>query len=208
MRLEKKRNAIRARTRRPNPRPSTEQYKMSLAVEVASRSNCLRSHVGAIVLLDDRIRSAGYNGTVEGYPDCFDGGCPRCRDERIRRGEELDRCVCVHAEENTLVSAARYGISVEGAECYVTHEPCLSCTKLLIQAHMGTIVYLKSYEYPDETDHNVSRKAMRKSSSRSKFVQFDPGWATPEVFESWLTRLESMKKAAYDYATKKGIIIS
>ena len=116
------------------PRPTIEDHKMALAVQVATRSNCIKTHVGAIILFGDRIRTTGYNGTISGASDCFDGGCKRCADETIRRGEQLDRCVCVHAEANALTGAARYGISVDGTECYVTHEPCLECTKLLIQA--------------------------------------------------------------------------
>ena len=53
------------------PRPSREEWKMALAVDVASRSNCLKAHVGAILLHGDRIRAVGYNGTIEGYDDCF-----------------------------------------------------------------------------------------------------------------------------------------
>src|SRR5438477_8736726 len=138
------------------PRPPVEEYKMALAVEVASRSNCLKIHVGAILLFDDRIRAVGYNGTLAGYEDCFDGGCDRCRDENITGGEQLDRCICVHAEENALSSAAKYGIPINGTECYVTHEPCIGCTKLLIQAGVQNVVYLNEYVY------DVDREARRE----------------------------------------------
>jgi dCMP deaminase len=195
----------------PEPRPSVEEYKMALAVEVASRSNCMKSHVGAILLLADRIRAVGYNGTIEGYVDCFAGGCPRCRDMSISGGEQLDRCVCVHAEENALVSAARYGIEVQGTECYVTHEPCLGCTKLLIQAHVARVVYLKTYEYPGETDQNKSREAMRSHSKQEReagrigtlFEQFDQ--SLPRV-EAWKKRLNEMKKEALAFAKAGGLL--
>lgn len=193
------------------PRPSIDVYKMSLAVEVATRSNCMKSHVGAIVLTDDRIRAVGYNGTIEGYPDCFEGGCERCRDMSVTQGVDLDRCVCVHAEENALISAARYGIGIEGAECFVTHEPCLGCTKLLIQAHVGRVVYLKTYEYPEETGQNKSRAAMRDHAKQkfeerggcTRFEQFDQ--ALPQV-AVWIQRLSDMKREALEYARWKGVL--
>ena len=178
---------------------------MAMAVEVASRSNCVKSHVGALILKDDRVRATGYNGTIYTYPDCFDGGCPRCKDRSKGRGQELDRCVCVHAEENALVSAARYGIEVEDTLCYVTHEPCLGCTKLLIQAGLREVVYLLDYEYPTTTDQNESRKSMRdhsRAKGRTLFTQFDP--AIPAVRE-WQSRIESMKERSLQYATARGI---
>lgn len=192
------------------PRPGPEAYRMALAVEVASRSNCLKAHVGAILLLKDRIVAAGYNGTVEGFEDCLDGGCPRCRDLTIGQGKDLDRCVCVHAEENALVSAARFGIAVEGAECYVTHEPCLGCTKLLIQARVSNVVFLKTYSYDDRSDHNTSREAMRskKRSPKVLFRQFDPNFASKPMMRGWLDRLAKMKEEAWEYGQKRGVVIS
>ena len=185
---------------------------MALAVEVASRSNCMKSHVGAILLHDNRIRAVGYNGTVEGYSDCFEGGCPRCKDLTIKRGEQLDRCVCVHAEENALVSAARFGIEVEGAECYVTHEPCLGCTKLLLQAHLSKVVFLNTYEYPETKDHNESRETMRQKSIVTQFQQFSQA-VSPErskaivaLVRKWERRLEKMKIEALDYARARGVL--
>lgn len=181
---------------------------MALAVEVASRSNCLKAHVGAVLFVDGRVVATGYNGTVEGYRDCLDGGCPRCRDLSIGSGEELDRCVCVHAEENALVSAARFGIAVRGAECYVTHEPCLGCTKLLIQARVARVVYLKTYKYDDRTDHNKSREAMRrkKRDPQIGFMQFEPSKAGRATYEQWTDRLTAMKNDALEYGRKIGVV--
>lgn len=185
------------------PRPNLEDHKVTLAVEIATRSNCLKTHVGCIILIGDRIRATGYNGTISGASDCFDGGCDRCADESIPRGEELDRCVCVHAEANALTGAARYGISVDGAECYVTHEPCLECTKLLIQAGLKTVVYLKTYQY-QTADRNVSREAMRQHAQRTGVTTFTQ--IKSSEAERWTRRLDEMKRKAEDYARAKGII--
>jgi dCMP deaminase len=197
------------------PRPSVEEYKMGLAVEVASRSNCMKSRVGAIILLGDRIRAVGYNGTIEDFDDCFDGGCPRCRDLTIATGEQLDRCICVHAEENALISAARYGIPVEDSECYVTHNPCVGCTKLLIQARIKLVVFLKEYEYPETRDHNRSRQEMRQAAvaaGKTVFKQFNDvvpashAQSARERVKAWTERLDRMKEEALAYGREKGIV--
>lgn len=181
---------------------------MALAVETASRCNCMKTHVGAVFLFDGRIRAAGYNGTVEGYKDCFKGGCPRCRDLSVNRAEKLDHCICVHAEENALVAAARHGIPLGKTECYVTHEPCLSCTKLLIQARIKRVVYLLPYEHPG-TDQNKSRKSMRDYSKKkkgTKFLRFDQVMKNKAVAvrraQEWGSRLTQMKTDSLAYGEK------
>src|SRR5262249_37234671 len=152
------------RGRRREPRPTREEMLMALAVEVASRSNCMKRHVGCIIHMNGRVRTIGYNGTPSDHRACFDGGCPRCLDETVGRSEDLDRCTCVHAEENALVSAARYGISVDGTECYVTDEPCLGCTKLLVQSGIAKVVWLRPYPYKDSVERTRSRKAIRDTA--------------------------------------------
>ena len=190
------------------PRPPVHEFKMAVAVEVASRSNCLKAHVGAILLQDDRIRAVGYNGTIEGYKDCFEGGCQRCRDLSIERGQHLDRCVCVHAEENAIASAARYGIEIGGTECFVTHEPCLSCTKLLIQAHVSRVVYLLRYQHPTTGDQNESRSDLRRHSQEKKQTIFEHYDEKDPRFTEWRDRLDDMKERALGYGIAAGIVIN
>ena len=99
--------------------------------------------------------------------------------------------------------AARYGIEIDGAECFVTHEPCLGCTKLLIQAHVSRVVYLKTCEYPNETGRNASRLALCAHASQkqdgTRSEQFDQ--AVPEV-KIWNERLKKMKRDALNYAKR------
>jgi len=97
----------------------------------------------------------------------------------ISQGTKLDECVCAQAEQNALLAAARYGIAVEGAECWVTNEPCLDCTKSLIQAKVRTVRFWKPYKYSGPGDHQRNRSAMRKHSAKqkkgTKFVPWKPG---------------------------------
>src|SRR4051812_41147514 len=116
-------------------RVQPDDYFMGIALAVRRRANCLGRRVGAIVVLEGRIISTGYNGTPEGMTNCLDGGCHRCSHrDAYPSGTGYDLCICVHAEQNALLAAARFGIGVEGATVYSTTRPCFNCTKEMLQA--------------------------------------------------------------------------
>ena len=125
-----------------DPRPDWDTYFMELANVVATRSNCSRRHVGAVIVRNRHILSTGYNGT------CLEGGCPRCAG-KTKSGEHLDECLCVHAEQNAICQAAQHGHAIEGATAYVTISPCLTCAKLLINAGIKEVVYSGEYAFLD-----------------------------------------------------------
>jgi len=131
-------------------RPDWDEYYMRIALAVRARANCLGRRVGAILVKGDRIISTGYNGTPENLPNCLDGGCDRCANkEKYESGKDYDLCICVHAEQNALLAAARFGIATEGAVLYSTMRPCFGCTKELLQAKISTVYYLHDWAYPD-----------------------------------------------------------
>jgi len=129
-------------------RPSWDEYFLGVAQMVASRSNCVKRHVGAVIALDRRIVSTGYNGTPRGTRNCNEGGCPRCNGF-AESGARLDECLCSHGEENAIVQAAYHGISVRGGTVYTTFFPCLFCTKLIINAGIAEVVYDAAYAMDD-----------------------------------------------------------
>jgi dCMP deaminase len=134
----------------PLKRPARSDYYMGIAIAVRRRANCLGSRVGAILVLDDRIIATGYNGTPAGLPNCDEGGCERCANrEKYQSGQAYDLCICVHAEQNALLAAARFGIAVAGATCYTTTRPCFGCTKELLQAQVREVRYLHDWSHPD-----------------------------------------------------------
>ena len=123
---------------------------MSVALAVRARANCIGNRVGAVLALHERVISTGYNGTPGDMKNCDEGGCDRCEHrERYGQGRGYDLCVCVHAEQNTLLSAARFGISVDGSMLYTTMRPCFGCTKELLQTGVKGVRYLHPWEYPD-----------------------------------------------------------
>ena len=124
---------------------------MRIAMAARSRADCLGNRVGAVLVLDDRIISTGYNGTPANMTNCTDGGCMRCSQrDRFASGKAYDLCICVHAEQNALLAAARFGIATEGSRIFSTMQPCFGCTKELLQAGIYKVHYLHPWIYPDE----------------------------------------------------------
>ena len=131
-------------------RPDWDEYFMNIAQVTASRSNCSRRHIGAVIVKDHRIISTGYNGTPRGVKNCDEGGCPRCASD-TPSGEKLGECICCHAEENSIVQAAYHGVSVKDSVIYTTFSPCLLCSKMIINAGIKEVVYLNRYRFDGKT---------------------------------------------------------
>lgn len=130
-----------------NTRPSWDTYFMEIAHLVGRRSTCLRRQVGAVIVKDKNILSTGYNGAPAGLSHCEDVGC--LRDEmNVPSGERHELCRGLHAEQNAIIQSALHGVSIKGGMLYCTHQPCILCTKMLINAGIKKIVY--EGEYPDE----------------------------------------------------------
>lgn len=133
----------------PFVRPDWDEYFIDIAHVVARRGNCSRRQVAAVIVVERRIISTGYNGTPRGIPNCFEGGCPRCSSD-APSGESLGDCICAHAEENAIVQAAYHGISVRGGTLYCTISPCLMCTKMIINAGIIEVVYEHEYHFSEQ----------------------------------------------------------
>ncbi len=119
-------------------RPSWDDYFMGITFQVAKRSTCDRAHVGAIIVKDRRILTTGYNGAPAGLPHCDEIGHLMINDHCVRT---------LHAEQNAIIQAALHGVSVAGGTIYVTHQPCLTCAKMIINAGIRRVVY--AGHYPD-----------------------------------------------------------
>lgn len=129
---------------------------MTITKTVATRSTCLRRHTGAIIVRDKRILTTGYNGAPSGIKHCEEVGCLR-EALNIPSGERHELCRGLHAEQNAILQAALHGVSLEGAEIYTTHEPCVLCTKMIINVGIKKIYYLEPY--PDELAKDLLKEA-------------------------------------------------
>jgi dCMP deaminase len=125
-------------------RPSWDEYFMNIAKVVASRSNCMKRKVAAIIVRDKRVISTGYNGTPRGTRNCNEGGCPRCNN-LAASGTALDECLCSHGEENAIVQASYHGASLKDAIIYSTFAPCLQCAKMIINSGIREVIYNMDY---------------------------------------------------------------
>jgi dCMP deaminase len=128
-------------------RPNWDEYFLSIADLVATRSTCMRRNVGAVVVKNKQILATGYNGAPTGIEHCDKKGCLR-QELNIPSGERHELCRALHAEQNAFLQAARHGISLDGATLYITTQPCSICAKMIINAGVQKIVYKGAY--PDE----------------------------------------------------------
>lgn len=123
-------------------RPSWDEYFMEIASLVAKRSTCLRRQVGAVIVKDKHILATGYNGAPAGLAHCAEVGCLR---DGIPSGERHELCRAIHAEQNAIVQAALHGTALRESTIYVTHQPCVLCAKMLINAGVRRVVFKGSY---------------------------------------------------------------
>ena len=129
------------------PRASWDEYFMSIGQVVATRSTCPRKYVGSVIVRNRTILSTGYNGSIRGMPHCSDVG----------HMMEDGHCVAtIHAEANAIIQAARNGVNIDGASCYVTASPCWNCFKQLANAGIVRIVYGEFYR--DDRIFEVARQ--------------------------------------------------
>lgn len=113
-----------------------DAYFIEMASLVATRSTCNRKQVGAVIVREKRTIASGYNGSVAGDVHCIDVGCKVVDGHCIRT---------VHAESNAILQCAKFGVSTRDADLYVTHFPCLQCTKQIIQAGITKVIYAEEY---------------------------------------------------------------
>jgi len=137
-------------------RPSWDEYFLDVARLVAKRSTCLRRYVGAVLVKDKRILATGYNGAPKGLKHCIDIGCLREK-LKIPSGERHELCRALHAEQNALIQASLYGISVKDSTLYATNQPCVICSKMLINAGIKEIVIGDGY--PDKLAMDFLKEA-------------------------------------------------
>lgn len=142
-------------------RPSWDQYFMRMAFLAASRANCTRRKVGAVIVKDKNVLATGYNGPPSGAVHCDVVGCIR-DDLDVPSGERHELCRGLHAEQNAIIQAAVHGVSIAGSSIYITTHPCVVCSKMIMNAQIKEIVYAGGY--PDDLselmllESNISKR--------------------------------------------------
>ena len=132
-------------------RPSWDEYFVEIAKVVASRSTCLRRRYGAVIVNDRVIVSTGYNGAPRGSINCVDVNKCKRRELNIPSGERYELCEAVHAEQNAIINgspermkdASIYIAGVEEDGSTAEGKPCLLCARMIRNAQIREVVYLK-----------------------------------------------------------------
>ena len=120
---------------------------MNIAELVSHRSTCLRRQVGCVIVRERRILSTGYNGAPSGLEHCSEGSCMRDK-LKIPSGERQELCRGLHSEQNAIIQAAMTGVGLKDSILYCTHQPCVLCAKMLINAGINKIIF--KGDYPDK----------------------------------------------------------
>lgn len=137
-------------------RPSLDEYFMNMAKVASTMTTCKRRSVGAIIVKDKQVLSTGYNGAPKNTSHCIEVGC--MRDElKIPSGKNPELCRAVHSEQNAIIQAALNGRNTQDATLYCTHQPCVICAKMIINAGITKVVY--ENDYPDDLAISLMREA-------------------------------------------------
>ena len=130
---------------------------MELTELVGTWASCHRRKVGAVIVKDKRVMTTGYNGAPAGISSCIERGECLRQKLNIPSGTHAETCYAAHAEQNAIIQAARYGINIDGATLYCTHQPCVICAKMIINAGIRRVVYKEGY--PDDFSMELFREA-------------------------------------------------
>lgn len=125
-----------------------DEYFAAQALLIANRSTCKRAKVGVVLVKDNKVISTGYNGSVSGTEHCIDHECLVIEGHCVRT---------LHAEVNAILQGAERGVP-KGFTAYVTHFPCLNCTKQLLQVGCERVVYINQYRMDDYAQYLYQEK--------------------------------------------------
>jgi dCMP deaminase len=131
---------------------------MEMASVIATWASCYQEarKIGAVIVKDKRIMTTGYNGAPAGVKTCVERGECLRRKLNIPSGTHHEICYAVHAEQNAIIQAARLGVSIQGATLYCTHQPCVLCAKMIVNAGIVRVVYREGY--PDDFSVEMLRE--------------------------------------------------
>ena len=120
---------------------------MEMAWVISKWASCFQPNrkIGCVIVKNKRIVTTGYNGAPAGIRTCVERG--ECLRKRIgvESGTRAELCYAVHAEQNAIIQAAKLGVSIDGATLYCTHQPCVLCAKMIVNAGITRVVYGEGY---------------------------------------------------------------
>ena len=132
---------------------------MEMAQLVSTWASCYQEErkVGAVIVKDKRVMTTGYNGAPAGVSTCVERGECLRKKLGIPSGTRHEMCYAVHAEQNAIIQAAKLGVNIDGSTLYCTHQPCILCAKMIVNAGIVRVVYHSGY--PDEFALDIFKEA-------------------------------------------------
>lgn len=131
-----------------NERPTWNEYFKEIIQVTAKRSPCKRLNVGCIIVKDNRIIAQGYNGFLSG-----------CEHKSIIRDDHEQ--AIIHAEQNAICDCAKRGVNCDNSIAYITHYPCIICTRLLLSSGIKEINYINDYKNDELVEYFCSQKKVK-----------------------------------------------
>lgn len=131
---------------------------MEMAQMISTWASCYQPtrKIGAVIVKGKRVLTTGYNGAPAGVKTCVERGECLRKKLGIESGTRHEICYAIHAEQNAIIQAARLGVSIEGATLYCTHQPCVICAKMIVNAGVARVVYREGY--PDDFSVEILRE--------------------------------------------------
>ena len=132
---------------------------MEMASVIAGWASCYQEgrKIGAVIVKDKRIMTTGYNGAPAGVSTCVERGECLRKKLGIPSGTRHEMCYAVHAEQNAIIQAAKLGVNIDGSTLYCTHQPCILCAKMIVNAGIVRVVYHSGY--PDDFALDIFKEA-------------------------------------------------
>ncbi len=127
------------------------EYFLEIAKTCASRSNCLRAHVGAVIVGEDKkIKATGYNGTPSKVVSCLEyGKCYRI-ENNIPSGTMYETCRSIHAEQNAIIQAGQDRCKNAIMYIYGHNFICILCKRFIVQSGIKEVYLRKDDNSPIE----------------------------------------------------------
>jgi dCMP deaminase len=154
-------------------RPKWDRYFLDLCEAVSKRATCDRGRSGCVIVKDKRIMTTGYVGAPSGLPHCDDVG------HDMRRifdddGNVTQHCVrTLHAEQNAIVQAARFGIPLEGTTLFCKMTPCRACAMMIINAGIKRVVCEKRYHADKDTTEMFKQAGVKLVAVKDEVEKYD-----------------------------------
>ena len=132
---------------------------MEMAQLVSTWASCYQEErkIGAVIVKDKRVMTTGYNGAPAGVKTCVERGECLRKKLAIPSGTRHEMCYAVHAEQNAIIQAAKLGVNIDGSTLYCTHQPCILCAKMIVNAGIVRVVYHSGY--PDDFALDIFKEA-------------------------------------------------